>query len=67
MLYYVNDNAQSTWEHEVHKTWCSYLPLIVSKTPLWSFDSCWPAKARAKTIYANSDWCAYCCPNCHTR
>ena len=66
MRYYVNNNAQNSWDHEVHRTWCVYLPLIVSKTYLGDYESCWPAKAKGKTIYASSDGCAYCSSACHT-
>ncbi len=38
--YYVNDNAQSTGEHEVHKDGCYWLSQVRSKTYLGSYGSC---------------------------
>ena len=65
--YYVNDNAQAdSGDHEVHVRTCPYFHLISSKTCLGEYYSCAPAVAKAKTIYRNSDGCAYCCPACHT-
>ena len=64
--YYVNDNAQSNGDHEVHRTSCYYYPQIVRKTYLGEFNSCAPAVAKAKTIYLKSNGCDTCSPNCHT-
>lgn len=64
--YYVNDNAQSNGDHEVHVSTCTYFPLIKSKTYLGEHSSCVPAVAKAKTIYWQSNGCAYCCPACNT-
>lgn len=63
--YYVNPNAQSTGEHEVHKEGCSYFP----DEPIYlgEYSSCWDAVAEAGKYYSNVDGCYYCCPNCHTR
>ena len=68
MRYYVNKNAQSNWDHEVHKNGCSRLNLVAveNKQYLWDFNSCWPAKQEAKRYYKTADWCKHCCPNCHT-
>ena len=65
--YYVNDRAQSTGEHEVHKEGCPFLPLVVSKTYLGEHSSCQLALIEAKKYYNNVDGCATCCRNCHTR
>lgn len=64
--YYVNDNAQSNGDHEVHVDGCYYLPLIISKTYLGSFTACQPAVQQAKKTYPQSNGCAYCSPSCHT-
>ncbi len=64
--YYVNDNAQSNGDHEVHKEGCSYLAEIVSKTYLGDFSSCHDAVRKAKEIYRQSNGCYYCCYECHT-
>lgn len=64
--YIVNRNAQSTGEHEVHTENCTRLPDLDHQVPLGSHDSCGPAVTKAKSIYANVDGCAYCCPDCNT-
>lgn len=63
--YYVNTNAQSTGEHEVHKKGCSYFP----DAPLYLgyFADCKEAITEAKEHYSNVDGCYYCCLECHTR
>lgn len=66
MRYYVNKNAQSNWDHEVHTFTCARLPSEENRIYLWDFESCWPAKQEAKKIYPNADGCAHCCLNCHT-
>lgn len=64
--YYVNDNAQSNGDHEVHKEECEWLAKVVNKTYLGEYTSCHGAVAKAKTIYPQSNGCANCCPACHT-
>ena len=64
--YYVNDRAQSNGDHEVHKTGCRYLPLIVSKTYLGEHTWCGSAVAVAKRKYPQSNGCATCSHACHT-
>jgi len=63
--YCVNNNAQSTGEHEVHKEGCSFFP--GDYTYLGSFSTCKAAIQEAKKHYANVDGCYFCCPDCHTR
>ena len=63
--YYVNNNAQSTGEHEVHKEDCLWMPSI--KTPLGGYSSCKPAVEKAKEYYSNVDGCKHCCEDCHER
>jgi hypothetical protein len=65
MKYYVNNNAQSSGDHEVHDETCPYLPLIVSKKYLGDFSSCGPAVAEAKKTYPTADGCARCSPACN--
>lgn len=65
MYYYVNDHAQASGDHEVHRSDCYYVQFIESKTFLGSFLSCGPAVAVAKTIYPTADGCAYCSPACN--
>jgi len=65
--YYVNKNAQSTGEHEVHTTGCSYMPNPENRTYLGDFTNCKDAVKAAKKVYDNVDGCYYCCKPCHTR
>ncbi len=65
--YYVNINAQSSGEHEVHTSSCNYLPLSENRIYLGSFDNCTSAVREAKKFYNNVDGCFYCCRPCHTR
>lgn len=65
-LYYVNKNAQSNGDHEVHKFDCSFLPSPENRRYLGDFPSCRPAVAAAKKIYPTADGCAHCSPECHT-
>ncbi len=66
--YIVNTNAQPTGEHEVHnEDICNYLPEEENRKYLGNFDWCQPAVDKAKETYPNSDGCAHCCPDCHTR
>ena len=64
--YYVNDTAQPEGDHEVHKDGCYWLTLVTSKTGLGIFTSCYGAVIKAKGIYASSDGCVHCSPDCHT-
>jgi len=64
--YIVNRNAQSNGDHEVHTEHCEHLPDLDNQVPLGSHDSCRPAVVKAKAIYAKSNGCAYCCPDCNT-
>lgn len=64
--YYVNNNAQSNGDHEIHVPSCAFFPLISSKTYLGEFPSCGPAKQAALRIYPEADGCAFCCSPCHT-
>lgn len=66
MLYYVNKNSQSNWDHEVHISSCSRLPDASNRLYLWDFSSCKDAVAAAKKYYSQSDGCYYCSPTCHT-
>lgn len=63
--YYVNDNAQSSGEHEVHKQGCRYFP--GSNTYLGYFSNCRDAVQKARTIYSKVDGCNWCSRECHTR
>ena len=64
--YYVNDNAQSNGDHEVHREGCYWLTLVVSHTFLGDFLSCFPAVAEARKHYSQTNGCVHCSPDCHT-
>lgn len=64
--YYVNKNAQSSGDHEVHKRGCSYFPDEENREYLGDFTGCHPAVVEAKKHYAQVDGCYYCCKNCHS-
>ena len=63
--YYVNTNAQSNGDHEVHKSGCSYMPSDKNRMYLGQFESCHGAVREAKTHYNQVDGCAHCCEECH--
>ena len=65
--YYVNKNAQTTGEHEVHKEGCTYLPDKDNRIYLGDYTNCKPAITEAKTHYSNVDGCYWCSIDCHTR
>ena len=67
--YYVNKNAQSNGDHEVHTTGCKYLPFPENRVYLGDFSHCRGAVAEAKRRYPrwNINGCYYCSYACHTR
>lgn len=64
--YYVNNNAQSNGDHEVHKEGCTWLVKAVSTKYLGEFYSCFGAVLEAKKTYFRSNGCKTCSPDCHT-
>ncbi len=66
MRYYVNQNAQSNGDHEVHTYSCTQGPEDWNRTYLGDYTSCGEAVRKAKTIYWQSNGCYYCCNACHT-
>ncbi len=65
MKYYVNKNAQSNGDHEVHREDCSYLPDVSNRIDLGDHSSCESAVRKAKWYYDDIDGCYYCCKACH--
>lgn len=65
--YYVNQNAQATGEHEVHKDTCAFLPKQENRILLGAFISCHDALERARMYFSKVDGCHYCTPQCHKR
>ncbi|WP_231706079.1 hypothetical protein [Labilibaculum antarcticum] len=64
--YYVNINAQSNGDHEVHKSSCSYLPSSENRKYLGHFNNCRDAMKEAKKSYNQVNGCNYCNSACHT-
>jgi hypothetical protein len=67
--YYVNANAQSTGEHEVHVNTCVYFSQIVDARYLGAFLTCQAALQEARNRFPDwtVDGCKSCIPECHTR
>ncbi|PKF48643.1 hypothetical protein AT251_24570 [Enterovibrio nigricans] len=64
--YYVNKNAQSNGDHEVHAGTCSHLPLLHNRDYLGLFSNCRDAVNEAKKKYPKSNGCYFCSNACHT-
>lgn len=64
--YYVNKQAQTNGDHEVHTSTCSFLPSKENRLYLGEFDSCQPAVEEAKKHFEQSNGCASCSSECHT-
>lgn len=67
MRYYVNGNAQSNGDHEVHEFSCSYLPSEANRLYLGDFTNCTPAVAEARKYYVQVNGCYFCSNACHTQ
>ena len=65
--YYVNKNAQSNGDHEVHREGCSWMPEPHNRIDLGNFDTCDPAVREAKKHYNQVNGCYYCSSSCHTQ
>ncbi len=66
MKFYVNKNAQSNGDHEVHRLTCSWLPEQENRKYLGNFNTSEEAVAEAKKFYSQVNGCYYCCPETHT-
>ena len=64
--YFVNRNAQSNGDHEVHKTGCYWLTLITSPLNLGKFYGCASAVVEARKHYNQVNGCVHCSEACHT-
>jgi hypothetical protein len=65
--YYVNTQAQSSGEHEVHESGCSHPPAVENRKSLGYHSNCKSAVTEAKKHYTKVDGCYYCCSECHSR
>jgi len=64
--YYVNKNAQSNRDHEVHKSDCFWLPKVENRIYLGDFHGCEGAVIAAKMHYTQVNGCKHCSILCHT-
>jgi len=64
--YFVNKNAQSNGDHEVHKSGCAFKPNSESIIYLGDFLNCQDAMKSAKKHYSRVNGCYYCSNACHT-
>jgi len=70
--YYLNKNAQSNGDHEIHKESCYYYYMYkggYNFELIGAFSNEYEAMryARYKYPYLRIDGCAYCCPNIHQK
>ncbi|PZW40462.1 hypothetical protein LX95_01525 [Mesonia algae] len=64
--YYVNKNAQTNGDHEVHIESCSHLPNDKNLILLGKYSNCDSAVQKSKEYYNQTNGCYYCCLPCHT-
>lgn len=65
--YYVNTNAQSTGEHEVHKDGCHRMPELQNRIYLGYFSDAKEAVSEARRYFSNVDGCYYCASEAHRK
>lgn len=63
--YYVNENAQTNGDHEVHSNGCAWLPAAQNRKHLGNFSDCGPAVRKAKQYFSQVNGCYYCSRSCH--
>lgn len=66
-MYYVNANAQSGGEHEVHVLGCPTPAREDNRVYLGAFPTCRAALEAAAGRFDTVDGCAHCLPDCHSR
>lgn len=66
-FYYLNRNAQTTGEHEVHESNCFRMPEPQNRIYLGYFSNANEAVREARKYYDNVDGCYYCSPEAHRR
>ncbi|MGJ8536792.1 MAG: hypothetical protein ACSHW2_06535 [Parasphingopyxis sp.] len=66
--FYVNTNAQSNGDHEVHQkdSGCEHQPAVSNRKDMGWHADCHGAVTEAKKSYPQSNGCYYCCNACHT-
>jgi len=65
--YFLNKNAQSNGQHEVHTASCTYVPSLENRIDLGYHSNCHSAITKAKSMYPywNIDGCYFCSLACH--
>ncbi|MHB8076686.1 hypothetical protein [Desulfosporosinus fructosivorans] len=66
MRFYVNKDAQTNGDHEVHRPTCSWLPDTENRLYLGDFATSQEAVKEARKYYVQVNGCYYCCPETHT-
>jgi len=66
MRFYVNKNAQSNGDHEVHRATCDWLPDVNNRIYLGDFNTSSEVVLEARKYYSQVDGCRHCCPESHT-
>lgn len=64
--YYVNRNAQTNGDHEVHRQGCNFMPAEENRIFLGDHGNCRSAVTEAKKYYGQSNGCYFCSYECHT-
>ncbi|PFA68433.1 hypothetical protein CN378_07535 [Bacillus sp. AFS015802] len=64
--FYVNQNQQSSGEHEVHMEGCDFMPFEKNLLELGGHSSCSSAIEKARETFDNVNGCRHCAPDCHT-
>ncbi len=67
-MYYLNNNAQSNGDHEVHAKGCSFFP-TANTSYIGDYSNCQQAVASAKIKFPTKsriNGCYYCSRPCHT-
>lgn len=64
--FYVNQNQQSSGEHEVHMEGCDFMPFEKNLLELGGHSSCSSAIEKARETYDQVNGCRHCTPDCHT-
>ncbi|MHB1106667.1 MAG: hypothetical protein ACYCZ2_09925 [Lutibacter sp.] len=65
-FYYVNNNAQSNGDHEVHQEGCAWFPQQENRTSLGYHSTCKSAVQKAKEYHSQVNGCYHCSKECHT-
>ena len=65
--YYMNSNAQSNGDHEVHKEGCVWLTKTKNPVYIGLHGTCHSAMLSAKKLFKQCNGCATCSKDCHTQ